>query len=79
MEIKETRWICGKSVNSAKWVLCFPLGTHSVGITQTVSENEINNGITLTNSENGGSEENRHSFFIFKPRKVKLNEHSLQN
>lgn len=31
VEIKETRWIWRKSMSSAEWVLCFPLGTRSVG------------------------------------------------
>lgn len=31
VEIKETRWIWRKSMSSAEWVLCFPLGTRSTG------------------------------------------------
>lgn len=31
VEIKETRWIWKKSMNSAEWVICFPLGTRSAG------------------------------------------------
>jgi hypothetical protein len=31
VEIKETRWIWRKSMSSAEWLVCFPLGTRSAG------------------------------------------------